>query len=177
MVSALSRSWSQLPLSRAKRPAIPAGLIADLALQPLPRDRAEDGAADGEAPDRVEAGGLEAGGLEAGGWLRLERIQVQNHDAKGGRSCASMAAIAFAGPHRFKPPAVGMENCRISVAVVLSPTKPSSAITAERSVSPAEGDVRRRPADILRKRPHVLQPAANLLAIEIGRRTADHDNV
>ncbi|KRW95616.1 hypothetical protein AQY21_13660 [Paracoccus sp. MKU1] len=172
MVSALSRSWSQLPLSRAKRPAIPAGLIADLALQPLPRDRAEDGAADGEAPDLAEAGGL-----EAGGWLRLERIQVQNHDAKGGRSCASMAAMAFAGPHRFKPPPVGMENCRISVAVVLSSTKPSSAITAERSASPAEGDVRRRPADILRKRPHILQPAANLLAIEIGRRTADHDNV
>ena len=41
----------------------------------------------------------------------------------------------------------------------------------------AAGDVRRRTADVLVERPHVLQPAADLGAVEVHARPADRDDV
>ena len=39
------------------------------------------------------------------------------------------------------------------------------------------GNIRRRATDILAERPHVLQPATNLVAIQVNRRTTNRDKV
>ena len=54
---------------------------------------------------------------------------------------------------------------------------PGDQARAEPQPGAADGNVRWTTADRLGERVHVLQPAADLLAVEVDRRTADGDHV